>query len=70
MEVERTEHPVTEERRAQWLGQEIVYSSEDCEGTLKVNPFVVGDLVGGGSSGKSERQEVCHERVCRSTTDC
>jgi len=37
-----TEHPVTEERRPQWLGEVIACPNEGCEGKLKVNPIIAG----------------------------
>jgi hypothetical protein len=36
-----TAHPLSEERRREWLGQEVTCPKEECGGPLKVNPFVV-----------------------------
>ena len=36
-----TAHAFTEERKRDWLGQEITCPNEECGGPLKVNPFVV-----------------------------
>jgi hypothetical protein len=36
-----TVHAFTEERRRDWLGDEITCPNEECGGRLKVNPFVV-----------------------------
>jgi hypothetical protein len=42
------QHPLTEERREEWLGEEIACPNEDCEGPLKVNPFAVEREHGNG----------------------
>ncbi len=36
-----TSHPLTEERKRGWLGNETPCPNEECGGPLKVNPFVV-----------------------------
>jgi hypothetical protein len=43
-----TTHAVSEERRRDWLGQEITCPNKECGGPLKVNPFVVDRAQGRG----------------------
>jgi hypothetical protein len=44
-----TSHPLTKERKKEWLGKETACPNEECGGPLKVNTFVVDRAAGRGS---------------------